>query len=167
MKKPDSIFHQLEIFESEINRLEGRILELEQRIEQLISVERNHLMRVKNREELSDDFIVQGRKYQDLTPEKAWKLYQNKDYDFIILDVSSESYNGPRIPRSLHIPWEDFRNDFTQIQSRSIPIFVICEDGSRSILACEFLVKHGFYNCNNISGGYKFWKGFRLEIKEA
>lgn len=166
MKKSENIFEQLQNFEQEMDRLEGRILELEQKMEQLIMVERNHLIRVKNNEEVSDDFIQQGKRYHDLAPEKAWKIYQNNNFDYIIIDVTEEDYEGPRLPEALKIPWSEFRERFIEIQSKTTPLLVISEDGANSVLACEFLVKRGFYNCNNVSGGYKFWKGFRLgEVK--
>jgi rhodanese-related sulfurtransferase len=161
---PHNIFGQLEVFEKEISRLEERIFELESRIQKLIEVERNHLLRVKNKEEISDDFIQNGRAYHDLSPEKAWKLYRNPDFDFILIDVSSrdqEAFN--RLPEAIHIPWEEFSDKFLEIQSKTTPLLIISEDGTNSILACEFLVKRGYYNCNNISGGYKHWIGFRLE----
>jgi rhodanese-related sulfurtransferase len=162
-KKGNNIFHQLQIFESEINRLEGRVLELEQRMEQMFEIERNHLIRVKNKEQVPDDFILSAKKYLDLTPEKAWRLYNNKDFDFILLDVSSKDHSSQhKLPEAIHIPWEDFSNRFMEIQSRSTPILVISEDGTTSVLACEFLAKRGYFNCNNISGGYKHWRGFRL-----
>lgn len=166
--KIHNVFSQLQKFEHQIETLEHRILELENRIEQLVQIERNHLIRVKNNEEISDDFLYYGRKYQDLTPEKAWKLYNNKDFDFILLDVTSRDFKPEKqIPEALHIPWEDFQERFLEIQSKTTPILVISEDGTNSILACEFLVKRGFFNCNNISGGYKSWKGFRLqEVKD-
>jgi rhodanese-related sulfurtransferase len=163
MKKGNNLFQQLQIFEQEINRFEARILELENRIEQLIQVERNHLIRVKNREEVPDDFLFQGRKYQDLSPEKALRQYQNKDFDFILLDVSPQDYQGYRLPEAYCIPWEELPERFLEIQSMTTPIFIISEDGTNSVLACEFLVKRGYFNCNNISGGYKFWKGMKLE----
>lgn len=164
-ERAKNLFSQLQIFEQEIARLEGRILELEQRMEKLIQIERNHLIRVKNHEEVPDDFIYHGRAYQDLKPEKAWKLYQNKDFDFILLDVSAKDYKPNHRPaEALHMPWEEFPERFLEIQSKTTPIFVISEDGTTSVLACEYLVKRGFYNCNNISGGYKFWPGNRLEV---
>lgn len=163
MRKASNIFEQLQIFEKEINRLEGKVLELEQRMEMLIQVERNHLIRLKNNEEPSDDFLAHGRKYQDLSPEKAWKLYQNKDFDFILLDVSARDYRPyRRIPEATHIPWEEFYDRFFEIQAKTTPILIISEDGTNSVLACEHMVKHGYYNCNNVSGGYKFWKGFQI-----
>lgn len=164
MKKAKNLFEQLQVFEAEIQRLEGKILEIEQRTEKLFKIERNHLLRLKNNEELSDDFLVQGRTYNDLSPERAWKLYQNKDFDFILIDVSSKNYSPPkRIPEAIHIPWEEFHLRFQEIQSNTTPILIISEDGTNSVLACEFMVRHGHYNCNNVSGGYKYWRGFALE----
>ena len=163
MKKQIGLYEQLQHFEDEISHLEGKILALEEKLDRMIQVERDHLIRVKNKEELSDDFLAQGKSYQDLTPDKAWKFYQKEDFNFIMIDVSSKDFRPlKRITEALHLPWEDFRDRFIEIQSRTIPIFVICEDGTHSVLACEFLVKHGFYNCNNISGGYKHWKGFQF-----
>lgn len=162
--KPSNIFSQLQMFETEIGRLEGRILELETRIQKLLEVERNHLIRVKNGEELSDDFIQNGRSYMDLSPDKAWRMYRNPDFDFILIDVSASDYEPQnRLPEAIHIPWEEFPERFIEINSHTTPLLIISEDGTNSVLACEFLVKRGYYNCNNISGGYKFWKGFRLE----
>lgn len=160
-----NIFSQLQIFEDEIARLEGKILELEQRMEKLIQIERNHLIRVKNKEEVPDEFINHGRPYQDLNPEKAWRQYQNKDFDFILIDVSAKDFKPNYRPgEALHIPWEEFPERFFEIQSKTTPILIISEDGTTSVLACEFLVKRGYFNCNNISGGYKFWPGNRLEV---
>ena len=168
-KKFNNIFAQLQFFEKEIQRLNARILELEQKTEQMIQIERNHLIRVKNHEEVSDDFIHHGRRYQDLSPEKAWKLYCDKDYDFILIDVSAKDYQPQRkIPEAVHIPLEEFQERFSEISSKTTPIMVISEDGTTSVLACEFLVKRGFFNCNNVSGGYRYWKGFQLsEVRTA
>ena len=163
MKKPIDLNDHLRHIEDEINLLEGKILALETKLDRLIQIERDHLVRVKNKEELSDEFLSQGKSYQDLTPEKAWKFYQKEDFSFILVDVSNKDFRPlKRIPEALHIPWEEFRNRFIEIQSRTTPIFLICEDGTHSVLACEFLVKHGYFNCNNISGGYKHWKGFQF-----
>ncbi len=164
MKKGDNIFKQLQIFEDEINRLEAKILELESNLERIIQIERNHLTRIKNKEQLPDDFIQNGKEYLDLNPEKAWNLYQDKNFDFIVLDVSSEDLSDEiRLPEAIKIPWEQLPERFMEIKSKIIPIMVISEDGRDSILACEFLAKRGFFNCNNISGGYRFWPGLRMK----
>ena len=162
--KISNVFGQLQAFEQEIGRLEGRILELEQRLETLVSIQRNHLIRVKNNEELSDDFIYSGRQYLDLSPDKAWKFYQNKNADFIVIDVSADDYHPQkRLEGALHIPWDEFQERFLEVTNQTTPLIIISEDGTNSVLACEFLIKRGYYNCNNVSGGYKHWRGFRLE----
>lgn len=162
--KHTNVFSQLQTFEKEIARLEGRILGLETSINKLIEIERNHLIRIKNGEQLSDDFVQNGRAYLDLSPDKAFKMYRNPNFDFILIDVTSIDFEDTsRLPEAIHIPWEDFSDRFIEIQTKTTPLFIISEDGATSVLACEFLVKHGYYNCNNISGGYKFWKGSRLE----
>jgi rhodanese-related sulfurtransferase len=162
--KHTNVFSQLQSFEKEIGLLEGRILELETRIHKLLEIERNHMVRIKNGEEISDDFIQNGRTYLDLSPEKAFRLYRNPDFDFILIDVTAKDFEAQhRLPEALHIPWEDFSERFLEIQTRTTPLLIISEDGTNSVLACEYLVKRGYFNCNNISGGYKFWKGLRLE----
>jgi rhodanese-related sulfurtransferase len=162
--KHTNVFSQLQTFEKEIARLEGRILGLETSINKLIEIERNHLIRLKNGEQLSDDFVQNGRAYLDLSPDKAFKMYRNPNFDFILIDVTSIDFEDTsRLPEAIHIPWEDFSDRFIEIQTKTTPLFIISEDGTTSVLACEFLVKHGYFNCNNISGGYKFWKGNRLE----
>lgn len=168
MRRANNIFQQLQVFEQEIDKLENKVIELENKITEMIKLDRTHLIRVKNKEEISDEFIISGKKYQDLSPDKAWKAYQNMDYNFILIDVSSVDYQPMyRLPEAIKMPWEDFLMRSLEIQSRSVPIFIISEDGTKSILACEFLVKRGFYNCSNISGGYEHWKGFKLLKKET
>jgi len=158
--KVNNVFIQLQEFEVSISKLEEKVLQLEKRVEELVQIERNHLIRIKNHEELTDEFIYHGGKYLDLSPEKAWNLYTNQDYNFIVVDVSSKDFKpGFEITEALRIPWEEFSDRFMEINSRTSPILIISEDGTTSILACEFLVKFGYYNCNNISGGYLHWPG--------
>jgi rhodanese-related sulfurtransferase len=168
-KKYHNLFAQIQAFEKHVEDLEGRIYQLEKKIEQMIDVERNHLVRIKNNEELSDEFILSGRKYQDLSPEKAWKLYCNRDFDFILIDVSDKEFTPEeKLPEAQSIPWEDFPDRFYEITTKTTPILIISEDGTNSVLACEYLAKRGYYNCNNVSGGYKHWIGFQVpKIRSA
>ena len=126
-----------------------------------ILLQRNHLVRVKNGEEIDDNMILMGHPYNDLSPQKAWSIYNNNNLDFILLDVShkSENKNIKRIEDSLIIPLEELHIRFVEIPSKTIPIIIISEEGLRSIQACELLIKKGFFNINNISGGHAFWPG--------
>ena len=66
------------------------------------------------------------------------------------------------LPEAMHIPLEELNIRFTEISNKSTPVYIISENGVKSILACEILNECGYYNVNNISGGYKFWPGFRM-----
>lgn len=150
--------------ETKIRQLEEKIVELEDRLEKAMEVARSHLVRVKNHEEISDEFVMSGKTYQDLSPDEARKLYQNPDFNFILIDVSEKSFKATtQLPEAISMPWSEFAEHSLRIHSKTTPILVISEDGTSSILACKFLVARGFYNCNNISGGYKFWKGANLK----
>lgn len=160
MRKARNLFEQLNIFEKQIHSLERKIAELEYQLEERIQEQRHHLLRVKNRQALPDDFILSGKKYLDLSPEKAYELYHDKEFDFILIDVSEEDFTPPiQLPEAIRMPWSNFSADFLQIQNKSTPLLVISEDGTYSVLACNFLAQRGYYNTNNISGGYKYWKG--------
>jgi rhodanese-related sulfurtransferase len=164
-----NIFTRIQDYEEQIASLEERLLKLEERMNQLINLNRSYIIRVKNHEELPDDFIFSGKKYFDLSPDKAWKIYTNPDSNFILIDVSAKDFSPKeRIPEAVQIPWEEFKDKCYEVVNKTTPILIICEDGLTSIKACEFLSSKGFYNCNNISGGYKFWKGFQnKDIRSA
>jgi rhodanese-related sulfurtransferase len=167
-RKAQNIFEQLQIFEEEFERLENKMFELEEKMKRWNDVHRSHLIRVKNGEQLSDEFIQQGKTYLDVSPEKAWKLYQDPDYSFLIVDVSSKDYQPSHsIPEAVHMPWEQFAEMSLSLHNTTSPIFIISEDGTKSILACELLVKRGFYNCCNISGGHQYWKGRLAKVEES
>lgn len=155
------IFQMLEFINSRLSNIEKNISRMEEKLDFSILLQRNHLVRVKNGEEIDDNMILMGRPYNDLSPQKAWSIYNNNNLDFIMLDVShkSEYKNLKRIEESLMIPLEELNVRFVEIPSKTIPILIISENGLRSIQACELLIKKGFFNINNVSGGHQYWPG--------
>ena len=151
-------FQMLEFINNRLTNIEKNISKIDEKVEFGLSLQRNFLIRIKNGEDIDDSSILLGRPYNDLSPVKAYSIYKNADADFIILDVSSKNFNTVIRPKgALHIPLEELNTRYVEIQNKTTPILIISEDGLRSILACEMLVKKGHYNLNNISGGYKFW----------
>jgi rhodanese-related sulfurtransferase len=159
------IFQMLEFMNSRLSNIEKNISRMDEKLDFSIMLQRNHLVRVKNGEDIDDNMILLGHPYNDLSPQRAWSIYNNNNLDFILLDVSHKS-NQPQIKRieeSLIIPLEELNVRFVEIPSKTIPIMIISENGLRSIQACELLVKKGFFNINNISGGHQFWPGHSKE----
>ena len=104
--------------------------------------------------------ILMGTPYNDINPKKAYEIWNNPDSDFILLDVTSTEFNSSkRIEGAIHIPFEELPQRYGEIQSKTTPILIISERGLKSIQASELLVKKGFFNINNVSGGYEFWIG--------
>jgi rhodanese-related sulfurtransferase len=150
--------------------LENMVHVLSQRIEELEKSEKIHMLRLKNHEQVSDDFVLSSCHYNDLSPEKAFEFYNNKDRNFILLDVTNEEFSPMAdFPEVTHIPLEILDEKLNEITNKSVSILVISEEGVRSIIACEILYQYGYLNLNNISGGYRYWPGFNnlVNLKPA
>jgi rhodanese-related sulfurtransferase len=160
------IFQMLEFINSRLNNIEKNISRMDEKLDFSITLQRNHLVRVKNGEEIDDNMILMGRPYNDLSPQKSWSIYNNPNIDFLILDVTQKAFSELRLKDAIHIPLEELHVRYVEIPSKTVPVMVISENGLRSITACEMLVKKGFFNINNISGGYEFWPGKHAGKKE-
>ena len=151
---------EVEELELRVSNLESLIFTLKKKLHDLEQQNRSSTLRLNNQEKLSVDFITTNSRYQDLSPEKAFEFYNNKDRNFILLDVSSKDFKPiADFPEVLNIPLEYLADSLVKIPNQASSILIISEDGIKSILACEYLSKAGYYNLNNISGGYKYWLG--------
>ncbi len=153
------VFQMLEFLNTRLSNIEKNIARIDEKLDFSIALQRNHLIRVKNGDPIDDNMILMGTPYNDLTPEKAFKIFSDPDMDFILLDVSQENSAFKKIEGSIRIPLEDLDHRYAEIESKTTPLLVISENGLRSIMACEKLIKKGYLNLNNISGGHQFWPG--------
>ena len=55
----------------------------------------------------------------------------------------------------INIPLDDLRGRLGELD-RAKPVYVMCQSGLRSYLACRILTQNGF-DCYNFSGGYRFY----------
>ncbi|MCK5882776.1 MAG: rhodanese-like domain-containing protein [Bacteriovoracaceae bacterium] len=156
-----NVFESINIISERLDDIEKRIGELEKMSGLELSIIRNHLVRVKNGEPLDDHFLLTGAPYRDISPGDAIAIYQNPDSNYFFLDVTEAGFNHEmRIEEAINIPLSELPRRFTEInKDKAIPIMVISENGLGSIHACELLTGKGYYNLNNISGGYEHWQG--------
>ncbi len=168
-KLKNNIFYQVNLINQKIEKLETSMVKLEDELRETISILKNHLVRVKNSERLPDENIIESRSYLDLSPEKAFELYNEKDKDFYVLDVSDKHYTSSLvIPEANKIPFEELKFRINELPNKSTPILIISENGTRSILACELLASFNYHNVNNVSGGYDYWLGqTKPQLKSA
>ena len=59
-----------------------------------------------------------------------------------------------------NIPLDEIRDRLNEIDVNK-PVYVMCQSGLRSYIACRILTQYG-YECYNFSGGYRFF-----EIQES
>ena len=79
------IFQMLEFINSRLTNIEKNINKLDEKMDFSIMLQRNHLVRVKNGEEIDDSMILLGRPYNDLSPKRAFQIYNNPNIDYFIL----------------------------------------------------------------------------------
>lgn len=79
-----------------------------------------------------------------------------KDGSITMLDVRThEEYAHGHIDGTLHIPVDALREHLSELDP-SKPVYVNCQSGLRSYIACRILSGHG-YDCYNLSGGWRFY----------
>lgn len=80
-----------------------------------------------------------------------------QDPDAILLDVRMDSeYARGHMPGTVHIPLDSLRERVGELDPNKM-IYVNCQSGLRSYVACRILSQLGF-RCSNFSGGYRFYE---------
>ncbi|MCI8993261.1 MAG: FAD-dependent oxidoreductase [Eubacterium sp.] len=80
-----------------------------------------------------------------------------RDGSVTLLDTRTErEYANGHIEGFVNIPVDDLRERLTEIPTGK-PVYVICQSGLRSYIACRILAGHGF-EAYNFSGGFRFYE---------
>ncbi len=81
----------------------------------------------------------------------------SKDHDAVILDVRTErEFSCGHIPGAVNIPVDSLRDRLGEL-SKDKKLYVNCQSGLRSYIACRILSQEGF-QCWNLAGGYRFYE---------
>lgn len=91
--------------------------------------------------------------YQNILPADAKKRLESEK-NIILLDVRTiEEYTEKHIPKSVLIPVDVIEDEAQKkLKDKSVPIFVYCRSGRRSVIASEALVKMGYTKVYNLGG---------------
>ena len=80
----------------------------------------------------------------------------------ILLDTRTVGeFNRGHIPGFRNIPVDDLRDRIAELDPEK-PVYVICQSGLRSYIACRILAGFGF-DAYNFSGGYRFYEAVTHE----
>ena len=79
-----------------------------------------------------------------------------RDGSVVLLDVRTKGeYSHGHIDGFVNIPVDDLRDRLSEVDSTK-PVYVICQSGLRSYIACRILSNSG-YECYNFSGGFRLY----------
>lgn len=93
-----------------------------------------------------------------LVKQYTWKeaLSLPRDGSVTLLDVRTDKeYAAGHIPGTVHIPLDSLRERLSELD-RGKRVYVNCQSGLRSYLACRILAQKGF-ECYNLIGGYRYY----------
>lgn len=80
-----------------------------------------------------------------------------KDGQVTLLDTRTKSeYARGHVEGFINIPLDDLRERMSELDL-SKPLYIMCQSGLRSYLACRICSQEGF-DCYNFSGGYRFYE---------
>ena len=95
---------------------------------------------------------------------KQWHLEDAdllpRDGSVTLLDTRTPGeYAGGHMDGFINIPVDELRDRLEELE-KGKPVYVICQSGLRSYIACRILAGNG-YDCYNFSGGYRFYETVR------
>lgn len=85
-----------------------------------------------------------------------------RDGSVTLLDARTPGeYSGGCAEGFVNVPLDELRDRLGEIAPGK-PVYVMCQSGLRSYLACRILAQNG-YDCYNFSGGYRFYESVLLD----
>ncbi|WP_020395027.1 rhodanese-like domain-containing protein [Thiolinea disciformis] len=104
------------------------------------------------------------QKFKNLDTNQAVQLMNNEQSVIVDVREDNEVKEG-KIQGAKHLPLSQFSKRLVELEkSKAKPILVYCRSGNRSAQACSQLVKQGFENVNNLSGGFIAWESANLPV---
>lgn len=119
-----------------------------------------------------DPVNMAGFMIENLETEKVAQFHWNDveklkcDGSMTLIDVrTAEEFDSGHIKGFFNIPVDELREHIEEFDIRN-PVYVVCQSGLRSYIACCILSQYGF-ECYNLSGGYGFYSAVMHEKQMA
>ena len=96
--------------------------------------------------------------------EEMKELEEKEDVIFLDTRTPGEVKRG-MAPGYRHIPVDELRDRIHELE-KGKPVYVMCQSGLRSYIACRILQQHG-YDCYNFAGGYRLYSSVYKEQETA
>lgn len=110
-----------------------------------------------------DPVNMAGFMIENITQNKLQQFFWDeveelpRDGSVTLLDARTpEEYALGKMDGFVNIPLDELRDRLVEIPLRK-DVYVVCQSGLRSYLACRILMQNG-YRCHNFSGGYRLYE---------
>lgn len=86
-------------------------------------------------------------------------MYEVKSFDKLhVIDIrEAEELEYGKIPNAINLPLSDMQSLMAGLD-KNTEYYIVCQSGSRSQMACQFLSQHG-YKLVNVMGGMGAYRG--------
>lgn len=115
-----------------------------------------------------DPVNMAGFMIENIATEKVRQFHWNevaelpKDGSVTLLDTRTPvEYAHGHVEGFINIPVDELRGRLSELDPAK-PLYVMCQSGLRSYIACRILSQEG-YDCYNLSGGYRFYSSVLQE----
>lgn len=145
---------QLELQVSELKKAEVELRSQTSRLTQMLKgLGRKFVMRLP----VSLESLEKGLTYDLIFPEEI-EAWRKASLGGIVLDLrSTNDYVKGAIPESVNIPYDRLAMKLDKL-SRDQAILLVCENGIKSVSACEMLNQKGYPLTYVLKGGMSFAK---------
>lgn len=98
----------------------------------------------------------------DKVQQVHWDDVEKAGDNIQIIDTRTlQEYNRGHLDKALHIPVDELRQRIDEI-FKNKELYVHCQSGLRSYVACRILQQHGF-TCKNVAGGYVLYENITTD----
>lgn len=95
---------------------------------------------------------------------------KSQDTDFFLVDVRTPlEFAAFRATRAVNFPLSSLNPEEIRAAAPTVdqPVYVICRSGKRAEMACKQLLKAGFENVRNVTGGTLGWDAAGLPVERS
>ena len=111
---------------------------------------------------LGQGVVVEGGEYRDITVPELQAMLANKDFPLVNVHIPFE---GDLPATDASIPFNEIESHLDKLPAdKHARIVLYCRTGRMSAEAAAALVKHGYTDVYNLTGGFRAWSEAGLPL---
>ena len=143
---------------------ENRVKRLPEELLEAVQPLRLQLATVAGGGTVSPELILAGRLYLEVSAEEAARMIEREGGpqggNVALVDVRTpKEYVIKHAVGARSVPFEELEARYKEIPEGAPKVFLYCDSGERSRMACDFLSRRGYTNLYHVQDGLLGWHG--------